>query len=41
MTVYCHKPYLNCFAGNGKVGSKGKWRIPERKVDTRKGYVRL
>ncbi len=25
-------PYLNCGAGNGIVGSKGKRRIPQRRV---------
>ena len=29
MVAYNHKPNLNCVAGNGKVGSKGKWRTPD------------
>ncbi len=36
MTVYCHKFYLNCVTGNSEVESKGKRRIPERKVDTQR-----
>lgn len=28
--TYNCKPYLNCVVGNGKVESRGKWRISER-----------